>query len=283
MPRMASVGAFEVRRVLPAPLCRKVGPWVFLDHFGPVTAVATREADVRPHPHCALSTVTYLFDGAVEHRDSTGGHAVVRPGEIHWMRGGHGVVHSERVPGEDVGHERTSAGLQLWCAHPDGEEEQEPAFGSWRDLPRIDVGGVPVDLLAGDGWGRASPVAVTSRLVYALVHLRAGQRVALPDHAERCVYAVRGEVAVDGDLAAEHELLVVDGAAREVVARTDAVAAILGGDPVGPRHMWWNLVHSDYGRLVEQAERWRRGEFPRVPGDDVEFIPAPAGPPPPRR
>jgi redox-sensitive bicupin YhaK (pirin superfamily) len=276
--RAAHAGAAEVRRLLPSAACRKVGPWVFLDHFGPVEGVASRAHDVRPHPHCGLSTVSFLFEGEVWHRDSLGSDARVRPGEVHWMRAGHGIVHSERSPPERLGRRVRTHGLQLWCAHPDGAEEQEPRFDSWTDLPELDRDGVRVQLLAGEGWGAASPVAVTSPLVYALAHLRDGQRLPLPDHAERCVYAVQGRCGVDGEAAAPGALLVVDGAARAVEAQGDAVVAILGGDPIGPRHIWWNLVHSDPERLRAQARRWREGGFPAIPGDDAESIPAPAGP-----
>lgn len=221
--------------------------------------------------------MSYLFDGATEHRDSTGGHAVVEPGEIHWMRAGHGIVHSERAPKDRIGTVGKSHGLQIWCAHPDGEEEQEPRFDSWTELPLLERDGVRIQLLCGTGWGEESPVDVTSPLVYAMVHMRAGQRVALPDHEERCVYPVSGAVAVDGD-ATQDEMLVVDASAREVIASEDAMVAILGGDAIGHRFIWWNLVHSDAGRLQEQAERWRRQEFPTIPGDDATFIPAPPGP-----
>ncbi|MEM6293075.1 MAG: pirin family protein [Myxococcota bacterium] len=276
--RTASLGTHDVRRVLPHHTLRKVGPWVFLDHFGPHTRVVSRVGDVRPHPHCGISTVSYLFEGGIEHRDSVGGHAVVRPGEVHWMRAGHGVVHSERAPAEDLGQSRTGHGLQLWCAHPDGEEDQEPAFGSWSNLPALDLDGHAVELLAGNGWGHASPVSTTSNLVYAIATLPAGARIPLPDHAERCVYPVAGTVALGGEASEAFEMLVADPGAQVVEAVTDATVAILGGDPIGKRFMWWNLVHSDKARLAEQAERWRRREFPAIPGDDVEFIPAPTGP-----
>ncbi|MCB9680587.1 MAG: pirin family protein [Alphaproteobacteria bacterium] len=276
--RTAHLGVVPIKRVLPSRLCRKVGPWVFLDHFGPDRHTAERSRDVRPHPHIGLSTVSYLFEGSIHHRDSLGSDALVRPGEIHWMRAGHGIVHSERAPEDTLGTTVRSHGLQLWCAHPDGAEDQEPAFGSWRDLPALDVDGVRVELLAGTGWGQESPVAVTSPLVYGMVHLRAGQSVALPDHAERCVYPVSGRVGVDGEAADAFEMLVVDPSARRLEAGTDAVVAVLGGDAIGPRHIWWNLVHSDAGYLAEQAERWRQGGFPTIPGDDAEFIPAPDGP-----
>lgn len=279
--RIRSLGATDVRRVLPAPVHRKVGPWVFLDHFGPEDVPEGGGMDVPPHPHCALSTVTWLFEGAVEHRDSTGGHAVVQPGEIHWMRAGHGVVHSERRPSDPARRARRAHGLQLWCAHPDGAEEQEPRFDSYTQLPEVEVEGVRVRLLAGDGWGAASPVDVTSRLVYALAPLRAGQSLILPDHEERGVYAVSGAFAVDGDGADPHTMLVVDRAARVITAQSDGWVAIVGGDAIGPRQMWWNFVHSDPGRLAEQAERWRRREFPSVPGDEVDFTPAPSGGPRP--
>jgi redox-sensitive bicupin YhaK (pirin superfamily) len=277
-PRAAAVGGMAVRRVLPRSHCRKVGPWVFLDHFGPARVVRSRAGDVLPHPHCGLSTVSYLFDGSIEHRDSVGGHAVVRPGEIHWMRAGHGIVHSERAPADRIGVEEDVAGLQLWCAHPDGEEDQDPSFGSWTELPELEVDGIRVHLLAGDGWGRRSPVEVTSPLVYALAHLPAGRHLSLPDHEERCVYPVSGRIAVDGEASGAHEMLVVDGAAARVVAIEHALVAILGGAAIGPRHMWWNLVHSDPERLQAQADRWRRGEFPEIPGDSDERVPGPDGP-----
>lgn len=276
--RLHDLGDFTVRRVLPAAAQRKVGPWIFLDHFGPITLQPGHMMDVRPHPHCALSTVTFLFEGAVEHRDSTGGHAIVRPGEIHWMRGGHGVVHSERTPRALRDAPLRAHGLQLWCAHPDGEEEQAPRFDTWTDLPTLDLDGVTVQLLAGEGWGARSPVDATSTLIYAIAHLQAGQRLRLPDHEERCAYGVSGGFALNGEAAEAGALLVADRGAVTLEARTDAVVALLGGDRVGPRHLWWNLVHSDPARLREQAERWRRGEFPLVPGDADEFIPAPAGP-----
>lgn len=276
--RTASVGAFDVRRVLPHRSLRKVGPWVFLDHFGPHERTVSRDGDVLPHPHCGISTVSYLFSGGVEHRDSTGGHGIVRPGEIHWMRSGHGVVHSERAPEDALGQTMVSHGLQLWCAHPDGEEEQEPRFDSWTELPVLDVEGHAVQLLAGNGWGAASPVDTTSNLVYAMVELQPGDRVPLPDHAERCVYPVRGRIAVGSETSESFEMLVADPGPQHVEAVTDATVAILGGDPIGKRFMWWNFVHSDRSRLAEQAERWAQGEFPPIPGDAEAFIPAPARP-----
>ncbi len=276
--RDRTVAGAPIRRVLPQAACRKVGPWVFFDHFGPLPRAAGEGMDVRPHPHCGLSTVSFLFEGAVEHRDSTGGHAIVRPGEVHWMRSGHGIVHSERTPHQERAREGRSHGIQLWCAHPDGQEEQEPRFDSYLDLPELDVQGVRVQLLCGAGWGSESPVEVTSPLVYAIAHLRQGQRLPLPDHPERCVYAESGPLAVDGHRADAHQMLVLDAHAHELLALSDTMAIILGGDPIGERFMWWNLVHSDRDRLREQAERWRRGEFPVVPGDEDEHIPAPPGP-----
>ena len=275
--KAVKIGSAEIRRLLPKAACRQVGPWVFLDHFGPATVTLSKDMDVRPHPHSGLSTVTYLFDGMIEHRDSVGGHALIGPGEIHWMRAGHGIVHSERMPKERLGQTVAMDALQLWCAHPDGEEEQEPSFASWTELPELDEDGVRVQLLAGNGWARESPVDATSNLVYAIAHLAAGQRLQLPDHQERCVYPLSGELSVDGEVTTG-DLLVVDGSAREIVAVTDASVVILGGDRIGKRHIWWNLVHSDKGRLRELAERWHQREFPSIPGDDEEYIPAPEPP-----
>ena len=268
---------FVVKRTLPTVKCRKVGPWVFADHFGPHRSIASAKGDVRQHPHIGLSTVTYLFQGSIEHRDSTGGHAIVRPGEIHWMRAGHGIVHSERAPRDTIGQEVQSHGLQLWCAHPDGEEEQEPAFGSWRDLPELDLEGVRVQLLCGHGWGHSSPVEVTSPLIYALAHLKAGQRLRLPEHQELCAYVVSGAITAQGAAAKTHQMLVFD-AAGEVHAQQDSVVAILGGDAIGERHIWWNMVHSDKETLKRQAERWRSHGFPAVPDDVQDYVEAPSGP-----
>jgi redox-sensitive bicupin YhaK (pirin superfamily) len=276
--RTAHVGTHDVRRLLPHARCRKVGPWVFLDHFGPADGPGS---DVRLHPHIGLSTVSYLFEGAVEHRDSTGGHAVVRPGEVHWMRAGRGVVHSERVPSDPADRATRTHGLQLWCAHPDGEEEQEPRFDSYRELPTLQVEGVRVQLLAGTGWGQASPVDVTSPLIYAIAHLKAGQRLVLPDHQERCVYALDGAIAVDSERADAHEMLVFDHGRHVLTAVDDGRVVLLGGDAIGERHIWWNLVHSDRERLKEAAEAWREGRFPPVPhdpGHPDDRIEAPPGP-----
>jgi len=211
--KTAQVGGTSLRRALPQRSLRKVGPWVFLDHFGPRDVLISAEHDVRPHPHCGLSTVSYLFHGATEHRDSTGGHAIVRPGEIHWMRGGQGIAHSERAPADRIGTTQRVHGLQLWCAHP--------------------------------------------------------------DHEERCVYPLDGCVAVDGEHVPQHSLGGVAPGPSAVLAIDATRVVILGGAPISHRYIWWNLVHSDKGRLKEQAERWRRGEFPRVPGDEEAFIPAP--------
>ena len=274
--RETTLAGAPIRRLLPQRTLRKVGPWVFLDHFGPLEVEVSPSLDVGPHPHCGLSTVSFLFEGAIEHRDSAGGHATVRPGEVHWMRAGHGIVHSERTLPSEHGTVQRRHGLQLWCAHPDGEEDQEPRFDSWTDLPELEVEGVRVQLLAGHGWQATSPVAVTSPLVYALVHIGPGQRVPLPDHAERCIAPISGVVAVDGERVESGELLSIPSGPSVLHGVEAAVVAVLGGAPIGARHIWWNLVHSDKERLRAQAERWRNGEFPPIPEDPGPPIPAPA-------
>ncbi len=271
-------GGFVVKRTLPTVKCRKVGPWVFADHFGPHTSIASTKGDVRQHPHIGLSTVSYLFQGSIEHRDSTGGHAIVRPGEIHWMRAGHGIVHSERAPRDTIGQEVQSHGLQLWCAHPDGEEDQEPSFGSWRDLPELDLDGVRVQLLCGSGWGHTSPVEVTSPLIYAMAHLKAGQSLRLPEHEELSAYVVSGAISTQGLQAKTHQMLVFGEQRGSIQATQDSVVAILGGDAIGERRIWWNMVHSDTKVLKQQAERWRKHGFPTVPNDIEDHIEAPSGP-----
>jgi len=276
--RVVRIGDLEVRRVLPSGQLRRFGPWVFFDHVGPAVLRPTPHMDVLPHPHCGLSTVTWFWKGSMVHRDSLGHTRRIGPGELAWMRSGHGVVHSERFPPELMGSEVEMEGVQLWCAHPDGEEEQEPSFGVWADLPRFEEDGCAVVLHAGTGWGRASPVEVTSPLVFASVTLPPSGRILVPDHEECCVYVRAGEVTVGGRAVPRHHLCGVTRGEPVSAGSRGAEVLFLGGQPIGPRHLWWNFVHSDRRRLAEQAERWRRRGFPEIPEDREEWVPAPPGP-----
>lgn len=276
--RLVKIGQLGVRRMLPSGRLRKFGPWVFFDHVGPASLTLNPSMDVRPHPHCGLSTVTWFWKGEMIHRDSLGHVRRIVPGELAWMRSGHGIVHSERFPPELHGQTVEMEGVQLWCAHPDGEEEQEPSFQVWSELPSFNEGACQVHLHAGHGWGRESPVHVTSPLVFASVEIPAGGAVKSPDHEECCIYVMEGSVTVGERLLAAHQLCGVERRSAEVTSAHGARVVFLGGDAIGPRRLWWNLVHSDPQRLVEQAERWRRGEFPEIPGDNEDVVPAPPGP-----
>lgn len=275
--RSSQMGTVPIRRILPGPRRQKVGPWVFMDHFGPATLRLSSQMDVRPHPHNALSTVTYLFAGHSRHQDSLGNDHIIHPGEVAWMRAGHGIVHSERMAPDTLGQISDFGGIQLWCAHPEGEEEQDPRFETWSDLPRLDINGVHVRLIAGNGWQAASPVDATSNLVYAIADLKDGQRLKLPDHQERAVYALKGNIALNGELS-DADMLITPTGVQEIQAQGETQALIIGGDPIGPRHFWWNLIHSDRARLKEQVQRWHAGQFPPIPGDP--FVPLSTPPDP---
>ncbi len=270
-------GGFTVRRLLPAAARQAVGPFLFFDHFGPITAQPADNHDVRAHPHIGLATVTYLFEGAMLHRDSTGVVQRIEPGAINWMTAGRGIVHSERAPDDLRGLVRRSHGLQLWAALPAADEELPPAFVHTpaAAIPALEVGGARVRVLIGAAFGATSPVAVRSPTLYLDIALAAGDGFPLPAAEERAVYVVEGDAQLDGEdlppgrmvvLAADEEpMLSADSAARVV---------LIGGAPLGHRHMWWNFVSSRKERIVQAADDWAAGRFATVPGE-TEFIPLP--------
>jgi redox-sensitive bicupin YhaK (pirin superfamily) len=274
--RRRDLGDVVVGRVLPAPERRMVGPFIFLDHIGPTLIPADRPLAVRPHPHIHLATVTYLFEGEIVHRDSLGSHQAIRPGAINWMTAGRGIVHSERT---EAGTPRRMHGLQLWCALPTAHEEHEPEFTHHpaESLPAVELGGATIRVLAGEAYGLRSPVKTLSRLFYVDVSAPADTTIEVPDYPERAVYAVAGAVTIDGERVEPGQMLVLapDRSIRLGVAAGTRLV-MLGGDPLdGPRHIYWNFVSSSRER-IEQAKRdWREGRFPKVPGDEVEFIPLP--------
>jgi len=276
-------GGFVVRRLLPAARCRSVGPFVFFDHFGPVNEVPGANHDVRPHPHIGLATVTYLFEGAMMHRDSLGTEQLIEPGAINWMTAGRGIVHSERRPPHLREVAFTNHGLQLWVALPQALQEAPPAFAHTpaKDIPEVSLGegaqAARVRLLVGEAFGARSPVVPASPTTYLDVALPAGCAWRLPALApELAVYPVRGEVRVDGDLLPAGCMAVLgagEGALLE--ALTPVRLVVVGGAPLdAPRHMWWNFVHSDPGRIRQAAHDWEAGRFAPVPGE-TESIPLP--------
>lgn len=272
------IGDFEVFRVLPSSMRQSIGPFVFWDHFGPVTLPAGHNMDVRPHPHIGLATVTWLFDGQITHRDSLGHVQDITPGAVNWMTAGRGIVHSERTPESCRTQPKPLHGLQIWLALPDEHEQAEPAFhhhppGS---LPRIEHDGVQFDLIAGSALGHESPVRVFSPLCYLAVELSPGQAFRWPrQHPEQAVYVIEGRCEIDGQLVEAHQMAVLPAADRVGIRSSEGASlAILGGEPVGRRFVWWNFVASDREMLKQAAQRWADGGFDRVPGDD-EFIPLP--------
>ena len=259
-------GGFVVGRVLPAPHFRALGPFVFLDHMGPVTFPPGRGFDVRPHPHIGLATVTYLFEGEIVHRDSTGALRTITPGAINWMTAGRGVVHSERSTDEGRAAGTTVHGLQLWLALPRTLEETEPSFEHHPadTLPELDLDGVRVRLLAGNAYGITTPVRVSSPLFYAEAVMPAGSSLVLPDeHEERGVYVVDGAVTLDGATYDARKLVVVSPGHVELRADVPSRLAMLGGAPLdGARFIEWNFVSSSSER-IEQAKRdWTARKFP---------------------
>ena len=277
--RLRDLGGFEVRRILPFDGGRMVGPFIFLDHMGPVTFTAGQGIDVRPHPHVCLATVTYLFDGEIEHRDSLGVVQTIRPGDVNWMTAGNGIVHSERTGATLRAAGHRLHGLQSWVALPQSDEETEPEFHHFpaQQLPGLDGDGVRLRLIAGESFGLRSPVRVFSKMFYAAASLDTNATLDLPlEHAERAAYVVEGSVEVEGRTFAEGTLLVfVEGEAVKLRAKSMSRIALLGGAPLeSKRHIWWNFVASSPERIERAKREWADGKFPRVPGE-TEFIPLP--------
>jgi len=276
-PRPRDLGGFTVRRLLPAPERRMVGPFIFFDEMGPAVFPPGEGIDVRPHPHIGIATITYLFDGEIMHRDSLGYAQPIRPGAVNLMTAGRGIVHSERA-GSDRDVEASMHGIQSWIALPDGMEEIAPAFAHTPadQLPEIAAGGATLRLILGEAFGAVSPVRTYSKTLYAEALVPAGERLALPlEFTERAVYVISGSVTVDGEEYGTGLMAVFrTGAPAELVATADTRLMLIGGEPVGGRTIWWNFVSSSKQR-IEQAKRdWREGRFDRIEGDD-EFIPLP--------
>ena len=274
-------GGFTVRRLLPAVQCKSVGPFLFFDHFGPVTVQPTDEYDVRPHPHIGLATVTYLFSGAILHRDSLGSVQQIEPGAINWMTAGRGIVHSERRPLALASQSYVNHGIQLWSALPLGQEDCPPSFTHTpaSAIAQRSVGDATVRVLIGSAFGVTSPVAAMLSTLYLDVQLPPQGVLELPALAqEMAVYAVDAAVRLDGQPLAEHTMAVLPPAAsaRLQVGPTGARLMVIGGAPLdAPRHMWWNFVSRSKDRIVQAAHDWETDQMGQVPGD-TERIPLPA-------
>ena len=275
-------GGFVVRRYLPSAIKQAVGPFIFFDHFGPVDVPVDADHDVRPHPHIGLATVTYLFEGAMDHRDSIGTFQRIEPGAINWMTAGRGIVHSERTPPDLVGRPHRTHGLQLWVALPKEHEECEPCFEHTRadQIPSFQVDGASVRVLIGTAFGKTSPVKTYSQTLYLDVALKAEQEIGLAGlPAEAAIYPISGELEIDGVPLALHTMALLDtGAAQRVLARSAAQFMVIGGEPLdGRRFMFWNFVSSRKERVVQAGEDWEAMRFAQVPGE-TERIPLPKRP-----
>lgn len=280
--READLGhGLKVRRVLPFAKRRSVGPYVFLDHAGPVPLPAEydRKADVRPHPHIGLSTVSYLLSGQTTHRDSLGTLQVIRPGEVNWMTAGRGISHSERFTHPDSYANGGLELMQLWVALPEADEETEPAFTHYARsvLPERVQDGVWTRLVAGTAYGQSSPVQTHSPLFFLHAELQTGAMLMLPGgYSEQAVYVAKGHVEHAGGSYESGQLLVFDGdASARVLANTDATLVVFGGEPLGERHLFWNFVSSRRERIEQAKADWREGRFALPPDDHDECIPLP--------
>ncbi|AZO33667.1 pirin family protein [Mesorhizobium sp. M2A.F.Ca.ET.037.01.1.1] len=282
IPNAKDIGGFAVRRALPTAKRRLVGPFIFFDRMGPAILRAGHALDVRPHPHIGLSTVTYLFDGKIRHRDSLGTEMVIAPGDVNLMTAGRGIVHSERTPEELRGAPMSVSGLQTWLALPDGKEEIAPVFAntSVARLPEIDAGGVSGRIVIGEFSGLRSPVATASDTLYADLRLAAGASVQIPaDAEERAIYTLEGDVSIAGDVFPAERLLVFKPG-EEIVVSSERGAhfMLFGGASLGSqRYIWWNFVSSSKERIEQAKQEWKTGRFDIVPGDEEEFIPLPEG------
>ena len=284
--RRRDLGGFEVGRVLPFGPHKMVGPFIFFDHLGPARFAPglPRSADVRPHPHIGLATVTYLFEGEIMHRDSVGSSQPIQPGEVNWMTAGSGITHSERFEKlREAGG--PLHGIQSWVALPGREEETAPAFAHYGhvDLPVVEDGGVWARLIAGEAFGIRSPVKTHSPLFYAHGSLQDQARVEMPQgYPERAAYVAAGSVEADGRRFNAGQMLVFEEGGDATLKSIGAsIVMLLGGEPVGERFIEWNFVSSSQERIEQAKADWRAGRMKLPDLDDQEFIPLPAGNPPP--
>ncbi|SIQ04145.1 MULTISPECIES: pirin family protein [unclassified Bosea (in: a-proteobacteria)] len=283
VPRSHDLGGFQVRRALPAIGQRMVGPFIFFDQMGPAEFHLGEGLDVRPHPHIGLSTVTYLFDGEIMHRDSLGTALAIRPGAVNLMTAGRGIVHSERTGLEARATGPRLYGIQAWLALPKTHEETAPAFAHHgaEALPRIVEGGKRISLIMGSAYGQTSPVTFPWDALYAEAVLSPGAILPLdPDYDERAVYVVSGKIDIAGEEFGAGQLLVFKPGDRiSILAIDQSRVMLVGGEPMdGPRNIWWNFVSSSKERIEQAKQEWKTGRFDTVPGDEAEFIPLPEGP-----
>jgi redox-sensitive bicupin YhaK (pirin superfamily) len=272
--------AVKVKRILPFRLKRMVGPFIFMDHAGPIVDMPAQPSslDVLPHPHIGLSTVSYLFGGQVTHRDSLGVEQIIRPGEVNWMTAGSGIAHSERFeePSALLGGLEM---IQTWVALPEKDEEAAPAFNNYspEQLPVFTDKGVWMRLIAGNAYGLQNEVKTKSPLFYLHVVLHKGARFGLPSgYTERGIYIVKGSIEIAGiSYGVEKMLVFTNNADPVIIAKEDTTLMLLGGEPLGERFIWWNFVSSRKERIEQAKEDWKNGRIILPPNDNKEFIPLP--------
>ncbi len=286
IPRARDLGGFEVRRALPAPPRQMVGPFLFFDQAGPADFVTGKGIDVRPHPHIGLATVTYLYEGEFQHRDSLGTNQMIHPGEVNWMIAGNGVTHSERTSEATRRGAHKLFGIQTWVALPDTAEETDAAFEHHgkEALPFLESEGKQVRLILGNAYGARAPVKTFSEMFYADAVLDAGALLPLPDdHEDRGIYVVGGDIEIAGERYEAGRMMVFRPADRITVKAGERGARLmlLGGETLGgPRYIWWNFVASsrekiEAAKAAWAAGDWEHGRFQLPPGDTDEFIPLP--------
>lgn len=276
-PNQRDLGEFTVRRVLPAAKRRMVGPFVFFDHMGPAEFAPGEGIAVRPHPHIGLATITYLFEGQIMHRDNLGFEQSIEAGAVNLMTAGRGIVHSERA-GDDLDETSRLHGIQSWMALPHDEEEREPSFVHYpaAELPELSIDGCTIRIIMGECFGQRSPVTTYSETLYMECLMDADSHIEIPSNTpELAAYIVSGEVDTAGTVHGDGVMLIAAAnTALELRATTKSRVMIIGGEPLGERHVWWNFVSSSRERIEDAKNDWREGRFAKVPGDD-EFIPLP--------
>lgn len=269
-PGQHDLGGLWVRRALPAPGVGMVGPFIFVDMFGPAELPAGRSMDITPHPHIGISTVTWLFEGAIHHRDSIGTDAIIRPGQVNLMTAGRGITHSERSPEDLRGKVQPIWGMQTWLALPDGLEEMDPAFEQQQVLPVVEERGARATVIMGKLWGEQAPTTCHCPTIYADIELSAGGEIPIdPDATERAVMLVSGGANLNGEPLQLYGLhLLAAGDQLRLTSDHGARVMLLGGEPLyTPRFIWWNFVASSQERIRQATRDWQEGRFPDVPGD----------------
>ena len=280
--REAAISAhLSVKRILPFRRRRMVGPFIFMDHAGPISSFPSEitSMDVLPHPHIGLSTITYLFSGNVTHRDSLGVEQIIRPGEVNWMTAGKGISHSERFEDPELLQKGGLEMLQTWVALPSSVEESDPTFENYKpdQLPVYTDKGIWMRLIAGNAYGLQNDVAVHSPLFYLHIKLEAGAQINLPTgHSERAIYITNGSLELSGTTYSNGQMIVFSKKEEATVrAKTNAEYMILGGEPLGERFIWWNFVSSSKERIEQAKNDWKTGKIILPPNDNKEFVPLP--------